>query len=78
MESLLFIKGLVAEAQRRREIPSRGNPEQSQKKSLTDTQPSLVLTPSVPLSTEPAPSALGKWNTSKAIKLKLFLIFTPK
>lgn len=75
IESLLFIKGLVAETQRRREIPSRGNPEQSQKKSLTDTQPSPVLTPSVALSTETTISALEKENTSKPIKLKLFLIF---
>lgn len=58
MESLLFIKGLVAEAQRRREIPSRGNPEQSQKKSFTDTQPSAGLTPSFAPSTETTLSAL--------------------
>lgn len=31
-ESLPFIKDFVAVKQRRREIPSRGNPAQSQKK----------------------------------------------
>lgn len=72
IESLLFIKGLVAEAQRRREIPSRGNPEESQKKSLTDTQPSPTLTPSVALSTEGILSAPEKRNIYEAIKLKLF------
>jgi hypothetical protein len=34
MESLLFIKGLAAQASRGREIPSRGNPGQSQGKKV--------------------------------------------
>ena len=52
--------------QKQRKIPSRGNLEQSQKKSLTDTQPSPALTPSMALSTETAFSIIEKENTSKA------------
>ena len=66
IESRLFIYGLVAEMQKQRKIPSRGNLEQSQKKSLTDTQPSPALTPSMVLSTETAFSIIEKENTSKA------------
>lgn len=59
--------------------PFKGKPGQSQKKSLTDSQPRPVLTPSFALSTETPVSVPEKEKTLPSLyNFNLFLIFLPK